>query len=285
MSAILDNKPCYVYFASHSSEEKVKIGSSHKVFSRLKDIKGRFDLTSVIALEVQDRKKAYDLEFMFIKKWEALRTRSPYDHGISGRTEWFDKSILPSIGDVLQEYGHSNEFRRIDNLWAECMKDAINPSRQHLPIKHLIGDGTIAHDERDSIDLCEKLAALVGLSNEYSVDRPYVDKEITRLSLKSTPENVKVFEYFTDILKSIERHPRFRSIGDKIVHSVNLVNDGASVLLSFALDKPEVYSNEIERAKEEIYSEPINYIRSLAGHHKNNLHQVRKYYNQLQGRS
>jgi hypothetical protein len=281
MSAILDNKPCYVYFAPHSSEDKVKIGSSHKVFSRLKDIKGSFNLTSVIALEVQGRKNAYDMEFMFIRKWEALRTHSPYDHGISGSTEWFDKSILTSINDVLQEHGHLNKVRRIDDLWAECMKDAINPSGQHLPIRHLIGDGTIAHDERDSIDLREKLAALVGLSSEYSVDRPYVDKEITRLSLKSTPEDVKVFEYFTDILKSIERHPRFRSIGDKIVHSVNLVNDGASVLLSFALDKPEEYSNEIDRAKEEIYSEPINYIRSLAGHHKNNLRHVRKHYREL----
>ena len=281
MSAILDNKPCYVYFAPHSSEDKVKIGSSHKVFSRLKDIKGSFNLTSVIALEVQGRKKAYDLEFMFIRKWEALRTRSPYDHGISGSTEWFDKSILTSIDDVLQEYGHSKDVRRINNFWAECMKDAINPSGNYLPIRHLTGDGTIAHDEKDAINLCEKLVMLVGLSTEYSVDRPYVDQAITRLSLKSTPEDAKVFEYFADILKSIEHHPRFRSIGDKIVHSVNLVNDGASVLFSFALEYPEFHSHEFERAKEEIYSVPINYIRSLSGHHKNDLRHVRKHYREL----
>jgi len=271
MSALLDRKPSYVYFASHSSEGKVKIGSSHKVFSRLKDIKGRFDLKSVIALEVGGRKNAYDLEFMFIKKWEEFRTPSPCDHGISGRTEWFDESILASIDDALQDFGLSNEVRRIDNFWAECMKDAINPSGNRLPIRHLTGDGTIAHDERDAKGLCDKLSVLVGLSTEYSVDCPYVDQEITRLSLKSTPEDAKAFEYFTDVLKSIELHPRFRSIGEKIVHSVNLVNDGASVLFLFAIDKPEDYSNEFERAKEEIYSEPINYIRSLAGHHKNDI--------------
>lgn len=281
MNAILDRKPCYVYFVSHLSEDKVKIGSSHKVFSRLKDIKGNFNLKSVIALEVRGRKKAYDLEFRLIKEWEKLRTDPPSNHGISGRTEWFRKIILDRIDDVLQEHNLYNEVRRIDSLWAECMKDAINPSGNYLPIRHLTGDGTIAHDEKDAINLCEKLVMLVGLSTEYSVDRPYVDQAITRLSLKSTPEDAKVFEYFTDILKSIEHHPRFRSIGDKIVHSVNLLNDGASVLFSFALEYPEFHSHEFERAKEEIYSVPINYIRSLSGHHKNDIRHVRKHYRKL----
>ncbi len=260
-----DLGPAYVYFAPNLRGTRVKIGSSYKVYSRLDKIGSSFDWPSVIGIKLYDRAKTYDLEFRFIKYFaEYQRNLDIYDTWKSGYTECFDPCVLQLIGGALEDFNLSYEVEIIENFWSYSMRDAVDPGSSCLPITERTGPVAMKNYKDKSIELRKVLQNIVDISVGRGVDCSPDQPDVTRLMMWADSSNLEGFKNFTKYISQIKKNPRCPPLDRCFIKSAFIKNEHAVIDFNFPLVRPEKLTCENQRGFEDIFEDPIKYIRSLA---------------------
>ena len=143
------------------------------------------------------------------------------------------------------------------------MRDAIDPNGNCLPVRYITGRKIIQRDRNKSIGLHKALRNIIDVSLECTVGRSPGGLESTSLLLKTIASNNDILKYFSARFDEIKCKSVCGSIKKSIIKNCFISNHNAYLEFSFPLDRSEMFTCERQRAVEEIFAGPIEYIRSL----------------------
>jgi len=263
-------EPSYVYIAPSAYGEMFKVGKANVPFARLLDIGlYTFDLTRVICLRVASEPEAYRLETMVKHYFQGrsprpeLNPANPYE----GRNvEWFSASLLSELDVCLEECRGEVSFERIDDLYQQFNTVAPSGAVRGLRYEATATSSAKLNDRDGAAELARLLHELFSLSFQVTVlTQP--GGELTEVQCKSVarPEARQRLAAIKESLRQLT----WSKVAKRVVLVVHSLAESEKEVrlhlqFGFAVNPSATPRSEASRAIQDIYSEAIAIVRSVA---------------------